>query len=121
MKIIMLVDGDPLQARSHLSVLEERFSEVCRVTGEVEALCLVEEPQFAKSLALVICGPLMPGIGRPAFVAELHVRMPFLPILLLENGQEILSDYPSDHVRFLGNRAGSREMLAAASQMIASA
>ncbi len=119
MPIILLVDDDPLQARWRKSVLEERFPNVQRVSGAVDALCLVEEPQFAKNLILVVCGELMPGIGGPDFVAELHDRMPWLPVLVLGNGTCAPSDYRGEHVRFLGKPNGSREMLAAASQMIA--
>ena len=114
----MLVDDDPLQARWRKSVLEELFPDVRRVLGAVDALCLVEEPQFAKNLALVVCGHLMPGIGGPAFVAELQDRMPSVPVLVLGEGTDAPSDYRGDHVRFLGKPAGSREMLAAASQMV---
>jgi DNA-binding NtrC family response regulator len=118
--MILLVDGDPLQARWRKSVLEERFSDVQRVSGAVDALCLVEEPQFARDLVLVICGHLMPGIGGAAFVAELHIRMPLLPVLVLANGSDdALSDYECEHVRFLPKQAGGREILAAASQMVA--
>jgi DNA-binding NtrC family response regulator len=120
MHMILLVDGDPIQARWRKSVLEERFSDVQRVSGAVDALCLVEEPQFAKDLVLVVCGDLMPGIGGPAFVAELQIRMPLLPVLVLANGSDDApSDYRGDHIRYLDKPAGSKEILAAASQMIA--
>jgi len=121
MPIILLVDDDPLQARWRKSVLEERFTDVLRVSGAVEALCLVEEPQIAKDLVLVICGDLMPGIGVPAFVDELRVRMPLLPVLVLGSSTSAPSDYRGEHVRYLAKSLVNREMLAAASQMIASA
>jgi CheY-like chemotaxis protein len=118
MPIILLVDDDPLQARWRKSVLEELFPDVRRVLGAVDALCLVEEPQFAKNLVLVVCGHLMPGIGGPAFVAELQDRMPSVPVLVLGNGTDAPSDYEGEQVRFLGNPANGREMLTVARQMI---
>ena len=45
---ILLVDDDPLQAFVRKSILEKRFSDVLRVTGAAEALCLVEQPHFAR-------------------------------------------------------------------------
>ena len=121
MHMILLVDGDPLQARWRKSVLEKRFSDVQRVADAVDALCLVEEPQFARNLVLVISGHLMPGIGGPAFVAELHIRMPLLPVLVLANGSD------DDAVRLRGRaRAISGKPLGAkdsgrCSQMVAGA
>ena len=121
MPIILLVDDDPLQARWRKSLLEERFPDVQRVSGAIEALCLVEEPKFAQNLILVICSHLMPGIGGPDFVAELQDRLPSLPVLVLGNGTGDPSDYRGKHVRYLYEPVGRREFLSAASQMIACA
>jgi len=120
MPIILLVDDDPLQARWRKAVLEERFPDVQRVSGAVDALCLVEEPQFAQNLILVVCGHFMPGIRGPDFVAELQDRMPRLPVLVLGNGTGARSDYEGKHVQYLDEPAGRREILTAASQLIAS-
>ena len=86
MTTILLVDNDPLQASLRKSILERRFSEVERVADAAEALCLVEQPQFAGHLGLVVSGLNMPGIGGPAFVAELHDRLPNVPVLVLGSG-----------------------------------
>jgi CheY-like chemotaxis protein len=87
---ILLVDDDPLQAFLRKSILDKRFPDVRRVADAVEALCLVEQPFFVKNLALVVSGHHLPGMGGPAFVAELHARMPSLPVLVLGNaGEEI--------------------------------
>jgi len=83
MAIILLVDNDPLQAFQRKSILERRFQEVERVGDAAEALCLVEQPHFAGKLGLVISGLSMPGIGGPEFVAELHTRLPQVPVLVL--------------------------------------
>jgi CheY-like chemotaxis protein len=119
MATILLVDDDPLQAFVRKSVLEKRFSDVLRVTDAVEALCLIEQPQFAGNLGLVITGHQMPGIGGPAFVAELHTRMPSLPVLVLGNGNEDQREYTGESVRFLSKPFPSEEMLALAGQMLA--
>jgi DNA-binding NtrC family response regulator len=61
----------------------------------------------------------MQGIGGPAFVAELHLRMPSLPVLVLGNSGEVADDYAGDCVRFLSRPVASDEMLALAGEMLA--
>ena len=119
MATILLVDNDPLQAFHRKSILERRFHDVQRVGDAAEALCLVEQPQFAGSLGLVISGQHMQGIGGPAFVAELHLRMPALPVLVLGKAGEVADDYAGEFVRFLPRPIASEEMLALAGQMLA--
>lgn len=121
MPTILLVDDDPLQAFLRKSLLERQFHDVERVTGAAEALCLVEQPEFAEKLGLVIAGLHLPGIGGPAFVAELCARLPHMPVLVLGGADETLKDYEGDYVRFLSRPVASEEMLAAADQMLAQA
>jgi CheY-like chemotaxis protein len=120
MSTILLVDHDPLQASLRKSLLERRFSDVRRVSDAAEALCLVEQPQFASRLGLIVAGGQVPGLGGPAFVAELHTRLPQLPILVLGSENEAESDYiyVSQCIRFLPRPFASEEMLVAAHQMI---
>jgi DNA-binding NtrC family response regulator len=77
------VESDPLQGFLRKSILERQFVDVVRVSDAAEALCLVEQTQFAHRLGLVIASHPMQGIGSPAFVAELHARLPRVPILVL--------------------------------------
>ena len=119
MATILLVDNDPLQAFVRKSILETRFHDVQRAADAAEALCLVEHPQFAGGLGLVISGLHMPGISGPEFVAELHARMPSLPVLVLGAASEGPADYAGEGVRFLPRPIVSEEMLAMASQMLA--
>ena len=114
---ILLVDDDPLQASVRKSIFEKRFSDVLRVTDAAEALCLVEQPQFARSLSLVVTGHQSAGIGGPAFVAELHIRIPRLPVLVLGESKEESSQYADQNVSFLARPFGADEMLSAASRM----
>jgi DNA-binding NtrC family response regulator len=80
---VLIVESDPLQGFLSKSILERQFLDVVRVSDAAEALCLVEQPQFARRLGLVIASNPMQGIGGPAFVAELHSRLPQIPILVL--------------------------------------
>jgi len=65
------------------SLLEGSAPEVVRALDAAEALCLVELPEFAQGLALVITGHVMSGISGPEFVAEFRSRMPRVPVLVL--------------------------------------
>jgi DNA-binding NtrC family response regulator len=118
MSTILLVDHDPLQAFLRKSILEQKFADVRRVGDAAEALCLVEQPQFAENLALVVSGSTTPGISGPAFVAELHTRMPSLPVLVLGSDSEAAGDYTGAWVRFLPKPFAVGELLAAAGQML---
>lgn len=98
---ILLVDDDPLQAFARKSILERHFASVERVKSATEALCLIEQPHFAQQLSLVISGHRMPGFSGPAFVAELHSRLPALPILVLGYEGEDAADYATANAHFV--------------------
>lgn len=119
MATILLVDNDPLQGYLYKAFLEVRFPDVQRVAYAAEAFCLVEEPQFAAKLGLVISGQPMPGIGGPAFVAELHRRMPWVPILVLGEADEAAADYAASDVCFRPRPVSSKELLQLTEQMLA--
>ena len=118
MLTILLVDGNPLQALVRKSILETKFHNVRRVTDAVEALCLVEQAAFAENLGLVISSHHSPGMSGPAFVAELHSRMPGLPILVLGDATENPNDYKGQWVHFLSKPIANESMLAATDQML---
>jgi len=83
METILLVDDNPLRAAMRKSLLEGGAPAVVRALDAAEALCLVESPEFARDLALVITGHTMTGISGPEFVAEFRARMPQVPVLVL--------------------------------------
>jgi CheY-like chemotaxis protein len=119
MTTILLVDDDPLQASLMLSVLGQRFGAVRRVTDAAEALCLIEQPEFAGGLGMVISGHHAPGIGGPAFVRELRTRMPELPVLVLGTAGETPADYGETHAVFLAKPFTSERLLTLTRQMLA--
>jgi CheY-like chemotaxis protein len=118
MRTILLVDDEPLQALVRKSILEKRFASVRRVADAAEALCLIEQRIFSENLGLVISGHHAPGIGGPAFVAELHARLPEVPVLVLGDQAESASDYKDPGVRFLPRRAGNQELVAVAGELL---
>jgi DNA-binding NtrC family response regulator len=119
MATILIVDDDPLQASLLMSLLGRQFGNVCRVNDAAEALCLIEQPEFATNLNLVITGHHMPGISGPAFVAELHSRKPDLPVLVLSASGAEPSDYKDEQIVFLPRPVGGDRMLAVTSQILA--
>jgi DNA-binding NtrC family response regulator len=121
MRTILLVEDDPLQAFARLSALEKRFPGVKRVTDATEALCLIEQAAFSDNLGLIISPHRLAGLSGPVFVAELHIRMPGLPVLVLGDSMESAREYSGDWVRFLPRPITTEEMLTAAGHMLAHA
>lgn len=119
MATILLVDDDPLQAMARKSLLEKTFFDVQRVQDAAEALCLIEQRSFAENLALVISGHHRPGLGGPAFVAEVCARMPQLPVLVLGSSCETPEDYPSDQVCYVPLAIPGEEMVEVAGHLVA--
>lgn len=117
MSTILLVEDDPLQAFVRLPALEKKFNDVRRVADAAEALGMIEQPQFASTLGLVIADLHLPGITGSDFVAELHSRLPSVPILVLVDRDENSGKYAATDVRIV-IRPGSDEMLTVAAQLL---
>ena len=120
MATILLVEDDPLQAFLTIAVLARQFGDVCRAADAAEAFCLVEQPEFANKLSLVITGHQTSGVRGPAFVAELHSRMPRLPVLVLGAADAAQGDYTDLPVAFLRRPFPPEEMLSMTRDMLAS-
>jgi CheY-like chemotaxis protein len=118
MSTILLVGNDPLRGFFYKSILERRFRHVQRMADPAEVLCLVEQPQLAANLALVISDLTLPGMGNAAFVAELHERLPEVPILALGNLGETPLAEAADSLRFLARPFGGEEILAAVDDLL---
>ena len=118
MPTILLVDDDPLQAFARKSLLGKRFKDVQRAADAAEALCLLEQPQFAATLGLVISGLHLPGISGPEFVAELHARQPKVPVIVLGDSNDAATDYAVEGVCFLPKTAPSEAVLSVASALM---
>src|SRR6202044_4164483 len=118
MSSVLLVEDDPLEARLILPLLEREFGEVRRAADAAEALCAIEDPDFAAHLSLVISGQSMNGSKKPEFVAELQDRMPALPVLVLGLRDESSEDYLGENVTFLPRPILPRQVVTAAIQML---
>lgn len=110
MALILLVDENPLRASLRQSLLERATPDVVRVSSPAEALCMVESEDFAQALRLVVTGSRMSGISGAEFVSEMRARLPQVPVLVLTDHDEKLSErLQTAGVRYLS--AGSPEEL----------
>jgi hypothetical protein len=66
----------------------------------------------------VVCGHLAPGLSAPAFVAEMHERLPDIPILVLGGRGESARDFVRQGVRFLASPLTTEQILTAAGELI---
>ena len=117
MTTVLLVDDDPLQAYVHKSILRRHFKGIQRATDAAEAFILIEDPSFAQQLILVVVGLNRPGLGSPAFVAELTSRLPAVPVLVLGRNRDEAPFFEGSRVRFLPRTATPEQILAVCRQM----
>jgi len=118
MTTILLVDDDPLHAHVRRSILGRHFPEIKRATDAAEAFILVEDPRFTERLGLVIVGLNRPGLGSPAFVAELTSRLPSIPVLVLGRSREEAAFFVGENVCFLPRTAPPEQVIALSRQMM---
>jgi CheY-like chemotaxis protein len=119
MTTILLVEDDPLEAHTIMPLLEREFDEVRRATDAAEALYDIEHSDFASRLGLVVSGQHLKGIRKTEFVAELHERMPELPVLVLGTQDESAGDYVGDNVAFLPRALAARQIVEFANKLLA--
>jgi DNA-binding NtrC family response regulator len=67
---------------------------------------------------MVISSHHVTAMTGPAFVAELHARIPALPVLVLGDDGDNPSDYKGEQVHFLSRPFAKEALLAATSMML---
>lgn len=80
---VLLVDDNPVQATTRQAILTYAGNQVSIATSASHALHLLDDPEFAGNVDLVITDHLMPKMNGPQFVATLRQRFPTLPVLVL--------------------------------------
>ena len=98
---ILLVDDDPFHSHARIAALETVNPRVVRASGAAEAFIMVDQPIFARDLALVVVALHMPGLSGPAFVAELTSRSGRVPVLVLCRPGECGDQYDFENVQQL--------------------
>lgn len=119
MPTILLVDDDPLDASIRKATLETKFHNVQRAADPIEAFGIVEQLHFAGRLALVIADLHRPGLDGQEILAEMHARLPGVPMLIFGGPDGSPDGSSESSIRFLSRHAAPEEMLIAASEMIA--
>jgi CheY-like chemotaxis protein len=118
MGTILLVDDNPLRAAMRKSLLEGKAPEVARARDAAEALCMVESPEFAVGLSLVITGHVMSGISGPEFVEEFRSRMPEVPVLVLSAVQGADEEYRGISSVFVSRTTSPDELRALVGRLV---
>jgi CheY-like chemotaxis protein len=118
MDTILLVDDNPLRASMRKSLLEGHAPMVVRALDAAEALCLVESPEIARGLTLVITGHLMSGVSGPEFVAELRSRLPHVPVLVLSAAPGAETEYEGIPQVFVSQIKSPEELRGMVSRLV---
>jgi len=100
------------------SLLDGKAAVVVRALDASEALCMVESPEFAQGLALVITGHLMSGISGPEFVEEFRSRMPEVPVLVLSAVPDAEQEYKGIPQVFVSRASGGDELRSIVSRLV---
>ncbi|HTZ90375.1 MAG TPA: response regulator [Alloacidobacterium sp.] len=80
---VLLVDDNPVQAATRQAILTHSGNKVFIAPDAYHALALLDDPESARNVHLVITDHLMPSMNGPQFVARLRQRFPTLPVLVL--------------------------------------
>jgi len=120
MSTILLVDEDPLHASVRKAILERRFPHVERVSGAAEALCLVEQTLMVRNLQMVVSSDRLTGIDLPSFLAELHLRIPDVPVLVVCDKDRCEDELASYAVHFLKRPVSADDLLSATGRLLRS-
>jgi DNA-binding NtrC family response regulator len=115
---ILLVDDDPQHASVRKAILERQHMDVRWVGDTAEALALLEQPEFAREVNLVISSEQHSGIVLTGFISELHLRMPELPILVLGEKSAIHGEFSGFPVEFVKRPVTADDLLNGVSRVL---
>jgi CheY-like chemotaxis protein len=97
---ILLVDDNPVQAATRKAILTFSGNQVSVATNAQEALTLLENPDFAKNINLIITDHLMPHMNGPQFVARLRLQLPNVPVLVLSGLPDAEAEYDGMNILY---------------------
>lgn len=97
---ILLVDDNCIQATTRKAILARSGADVALACDGRQALAMLDQPGTPRPVALVVTDHLMPGMNGPEFVAQLRLRYPDLPVLVLSGLAEAEDDYQDLDVMF---------------------
>ena len=97
---ILLVDDNAIQATTRRAILQRTGRTVIVANGAPQALAMLDDPAFLKSIGLVMTDHLMPEMNGPEFVAALRKRMPNAPVVVLSGFLDVEPEYEGLKVIF---------------------
>jgi len=97
---ILLVDDNPVQAATRKAILTFSGNQVSVATNAQEALKLLENPDFAKNINLIITDHLMPLMNGPQFVVRLRLQLPNVPVLVLSGLPDAETEYEGMNILY---------------------
>ncbi len=100
-----------------MSLLQKKFPDVRRAKEPAELFCLIEQPEFAGSLSLVIADLRSPGMSPEEFANEFHARLPDVPVLLLGTPYQTEAARPAQCLVHLPAGASADEVLTIAGRL----
>lgn len=69
---------------------------------------------------MVVTNDQQSGLGLASFISELHLRMPYLPILVIAEKDTILGDFSAYPVKFVQRPVTAEDLLSAVAGMMKS-
>lgn len=98
---ILLIDDDALRSHTRMDALKQEFSSVQRAVSAAEAFILLEDAEFAKSIAVAVVALRRAGMSKPEFVRELATRLRGRAIVVLGGPAEVEREFAGAHVQFV--------------------
>ena len=90
---VLLVDDNPVQVATREAILSHSGIKVLIAHHAGGALELLENPDTARSIRLVITDHIMPGMNGPQFITRLRQQFPSLPVLVLSGLPDAEPEY----------------------------
>src|ERR1700691_708202 len=97
---ILLVDDNCIQATTRKAILARAGGNVAVASDGRQALAMLEQAGSGRPVGLVVTDHLMPGMNGPEFVAELRMRFPDLPVVVLSGLVDAEDEYHNLDVIF---------------------
>ena len=108
---VLLVDDNPVQAATRQTILTHSGNQVFVAASANHALALLENPEFARNVDLVITDHLMPKMNGPQLVARLRQRFATLPILVLSGMPDAEMEYAGMDVLYRPKPIAPEELI----------
>jgi CheY-like chemotaxis protein len=109
---ILLVDDNCIQATTRKAILVRSGGDVALACDGSQALAMLDQEGTPHPVGLVVTDHLMPGMNGPEFVAQLRLRYPDLPVVVLSGLAEAEDDYQDLDVMFRVKPCPPDELLA---------